>query len=185
MKLAQLLGYSLGAGLTILSFGVSEKAMAEGSFTFGNSTYYLTNALDWNNAQAAAVQMGGNLVTINSAEEQDFLNSSFGSAQLYWTGLNDIEVEGTFEWASGEEVTYANFAVDEPNNWQGLEDVVTMNWDGAGAWNDYPDNFNLLGIVEVVGDAPPQATPEASSTMGLLAIGLLGAVSYAKKKQAK
>ncbi|MFM6578530.1 MAG: lectin-like protein [Dolichospermum sp.] len=43
--------------------------------------YLLTNFGTWEQAQAEAQSLGGNLVTINSQEEQDFLVSTFGGNQ--------------------------------------------------------------------------------------------------------
>jgi Ca2+-binding RTX toxin-like protein len=121
-----------------------------------SSLYYLTSATTWNNAQAQAKAMGGNLVTINSQAEQDFLISKFGTNEHFWIGLNDVKQEGKFEWVSGEPVTYTNWTPGEPNN-ASNEDYVHLSKFSNGRWNDlderyYPNGFDgraIKGIVEV------------------------------------
>lgn len=103
---------------------------------------------NWTTAELAAVANGGHLVSINSADEQAFINSTFltgfFSNHPLWIGLNDALVEGSFVWSSGEAFIYDNFHAGEPNN-SGNEDYVAMNWHlssvhgGAlGDWNDTP-----------------------------------------------
>ena len=50
----------------------------------------------------------GNLVTINNAAEYAWLQETFGTNRSLWIGLNDVQKEGEFAWASGEAVTYTN-----------------------------------------------------------------------------
>jgi Ca2+-binding RTX toxin-like protein len=118
-------------------------------FEWNGSKYLLTGASTWEQAQAQAFALGGNLVTINSAAEQDYLISTFGSSEWLWTGLTDKETERTFKWISGEALTYENWAGTQPDNWAGNEDYVAMNWGGASKWNDFNNSTSLRGIVEI------------------------------------
>ena len=62
----------------------------------GNGHFYLpTLACTWAEAESLAVQLGGHLAAITSAEEQEFLTSTFGRRQV-WMGLTDEAVEGTW-----------------------------------------------------------------------------------------
>ncbi|BBH40871.1 hypothetical protein myaer102_34570 [Microcystis viridis NIES-102] len=113
-------------------------------------TYYLTTATTWTDAQVQAQAMGGNLVTINDAAENQFLVNAFGGNELFWIGFTDAVQEGNWQWINGEPVTYTNWASGEPNN-SGNEDYASLNWGGIGRWNDYKFNvYNLRGIVEVL-----------------------------------
>jgi len=115
-------------------------------------TYYLTTATTWTDAQAQAQAMGGNLVTINDAAENQFLVNAFGGSELFWIGLNDVAQEGVFKWINGEPVTYTNWNSGEPNNY-GNEDYVHFNWGSSGRWNDIPNSgYGGLhrGIIEVL-----------------------------------
>ena len=67
-------------------------------------------------AQNTCVELGGNLITISSEDENSFITnllSQFGDIYSpgVWIGLNDQEEEGDFVWVSGEPLTYTNWPV--------------------------------------------------------------------------
>jgi hypothetical protein len=72
-----------------------------------------------------------------------------------WIGLNDRQVEGTFQWLTGESVFYTNWEPGQPDNDLGNEDAAFM-WPltspAAGQWGDSLDTFDFWasGVVEVV-----------------------------------
>ena len=91
----------------------------------------------------------GYLVTITSADEQNFVNSKV-SAYNIWTGLSDENQEGYWKWMDGPEAgtvirigstdqsgKYNNWASGEPNNWGSGEDYMVMKWSGGTQWNDF------------------------------------------------
>ncbi|MFM7439738.1 MAG: lectin-like protein, partial [Snowella sp.] len=80
-----------------------------------HSVYYLTDSLSWLDAQAQAQALGGNLVTINDATENQFLTNAFGG-NLFWIGYTDQAEEGLWQWISGETSSYTNWSGGEPNN---------------------------------------------------------------------
>ncbi|MCS6281904.1 MAG: hypothetical protein HUM72_14945, partial [Dolichospermum sp.] len=123
-------------------------------FSYNGSTYLLTSYGTWQEAQAQAQSLGGNLVTINNQAEQDWLVSTFGVNQTLWIGLTDEVTEGQFKWVSGEISTYTNWLPGEPNNgWDG-EDYVEMNFGSPGKWNDSSSNQFRRGIVEITNISP-------------------------------
>nr|MDJ0799559.1 lectin-like protein [Calothrix sp. MO_167.B12] len=118
-------------------------------YTYGQSTYILSTAGTWSAAQAEAESLGGNLVTINDAAEETWLQTTFGTSEWLWIGFSDKDVEGSFQWANGEKVTYTNWAPSEPNN---SSPYVRMNYnDGSGGlqWGDYNSDASLQGIIEI------------------------------------
>ena len=64
---------------------------------------------DWHDARQKAVEEGAHLVSINDEDEQHWLQVIFRSHST-WIGLTDVEKEGTWQWDSGEPVTYTNWA---------------------------------------------------------------------------
>lgn len=132
--------------------------------------YHILEESTWTDAQAAAVAMGGNLVTINDLAENDWIFNTFGywgnQSRDLWIGFNDEAFEGTFVWADGDSNPYTNWASGQPDNYQGNnpidgEDYVHMYGFGSpygpGLWNDMHDadpgtagwTFGLYGIVEI------------------------------------
>lgn len=97
--------------------------------------------VSWTAAEAAAVALGGHLVTINNAAENQWIAERFSRFPYLWIGLNDAASEGTFRWSSGQPVTYQNFYSGEPNNYEGGEDYVHIYNFSSGSWK-WNDNQN-------------------------------------------
>ncbi|WP_265586168.1 lectin-like protein, partial [Cuspidothrix issatschenkoi] len=135
-------------------------------YQYNGSTYTLSNSGTWQQAQAEALRLGGNLVTINSQAEQDWLISTFGGTERLWIGLTDEVREGQFQWASGETSTYTNWYPGQPDNGGPTgENYVVINYDSAGKWNDYPNNLSpFRGIIEIQSPAIPAITLAVSSS---------------------
>ncbi len=126
--------------------------------SYNGNEYQLTSgSLSWEQAQAEAVSLGGNLVTINDAAEETWLKQTFSNNERFWIGLTDSNQEGNFQWVSGENSSYRNWASGEPNdykfngNFTAGEDYVQMNFGGARQWNDMPNSFagTFRGIIEI------------------------------------
>lgn len=127
--------------------------------------YQLTESLSWVKAQKQAKGLGGNLVIVNDAAEQEWLTQTFGTDERFWIGLTDRRTEGSFEWVDDEASTYRNWAPGQPSNDQfgGAlprgEDYVLMNWNSSGQWNDVPSSYsgNFRGIIEIDRGSEPEA----------------------------
>ncbi|MBL9141186.1 MAG: hypothetical protein JNK53_04910, partial [Phycisphaerae bacterium] len=118
----------------------------------------------WNAAEATAQLLGTHLVTIDSAEENEWIRLNFGNLlgvdRRIWIGFNDVAVEGTFQWADGSPVNYTNWNPGEPNNSGGVEDWAEF-LGSNGRWNDINEpggSFAHIGLVES-GSAPPPSCP--------------------------
>ena len=116
----------------------------------GCSGQILVEGPSWSEAQANANKLGGNLVTINDKEENDWIFKNFeqistGSSEGLGVmiGITDGEEEGTWKWISGENVTYSNWGTNQPDNSRGLENHAVIGWD-RGTWNDIQEDWNNL-----------------------------------------
>ncbi|MCX6874715.1 MAG: immunoglobulin domain-containing protein [Verrucomicrobia bacterium] len=153
-------------------------------------TYYLLTANSWTGAQTEAQTLGGNLVTINDAAENDWILTTCGqfftSSFQLWIGLTDQAVEGQFVWTSGEPVTYTNWAPGEPNNvasgtGEDYAHMVGTNYNGlpSGSWNDATDAASGFGtqngVVEV--QTPPAVVTVIASGITAQAATLNGTVN--------
>lgn len=116
----------------------------------GHDYFVSPNTHSWRDAQAEAVALGGNLVTINNVAEQTWLTTTFGSqanSSTLWIGYSDKDTEGSFQWASGETTSgYTNWASSEPNNYGGDEDYAQIS--GDGSWNDLGETTGH-GLIEL------------------------------------
>ncbi|WP_413360809.1 SBBP repeat-containing protein [Prochlorococcus sp. MIT 1201] len=132
-------------------------------FLRGQSLYKIVDGPSWTQAEANAVKLGGNLVTINDQEENDLVLDQLrnyvdsDNRGGYWIGYYSPDLTGDFVWSSGEVSQYENWwpgqgevtdytstglaegpyvHVIGPNG----DDVgIGENHDG-GKWNDFPDN---------------------------------------------
>lgn len=127
---------------------------------FGQSMYIAVGASSWFEAQQLALELGGNLVTINSAEENDFLVQHFSHHTQAYIGFTNDGVSGQWRWVDGSESSYTNWNNDdslgwsEPNNSGGDETVVAIKLGGpdrrfVGLWHDIPVSGTDVGIVEI------------------------------------
>ncbi|XP_051270834.1 hepatic lectin-like [Dicentrarchus labrax] len=105
--------------------------------------YFSTNYFTWSKSRDECRQKGGDLVQIDSREEQTFLELKLREKMnniwdKFWIGLTDSGKEGTWSWVDGsplnESLTF--WFPDEPDNWTGKdpdgEDCVRMG-ERAGA----------------------------------------------------
>lgn len=137
----------------------------------------------WINAENNAIARGGHLVTINDAEEEAWLRSTFGTKIRYWIGFTDSASEGNWVWVSGESATYTHWDVGQPDNGTPPdygEDFAVLNWNrDNGAWNDWDylryDYQKIDGIAEY----NPVPIPGA---VWLLGSGLVGFIALKRKK---
>ena len=158
------LEFETGEIETGLAVNLAAQQTYEGTLARYNGKEYLltSSAKSWENAQREAQDLGGNLVTINNAAEEQWLKQTFGEGESFWLGLNDRAQEGRFEWVSGEAVSYTNWDPNEPNNFRGDEDYATMNFSWRKQWNDDNGSKSYRGIIEV----DPVGVSEAKSYNG-------------------
>ncbi|MBK8980170.1 MAG: hypothetical protein IPM29_30075 [Planctomycetes bacterium] len=114
--------------------------------------YALTSPGRWDDAEQEARQAGAHLATVRNANEQAWIETTYGTGQNLWIGLNDVRVEGQFEWSSGESTTWRNWCPGEPNGGGGTdEDYVHIaafpGW-CVGDWNDAPVERSYAGLME-------------------------------------
>ena len=130
-------------------------AVVQGPVTYNGHSYYRLANSDWTTAEENAVRMlGGHVVTVDDAAENNFIKTTFADAAgsgRVWIGLNDAVTEGTFVYVSGQAYTYTNWDTNEPNN-AGDEDYVAM-YSGNGFWVDVKDLSSpgiglVYGVVE-------------------------------------
>ena len=89
------------------------------------------------------------LVTISSRQENIFIQENVGDSSV-WIGFTDEAEEGNWQWITGEEVTYTNWADGEPNGGE-VENGCELL--GDGTWNDQNVNSLRRFVFEVEVDS--------------------------------
>jgi len=115
-----------------------------------NHYYQPLECGNWEQCEAAAKNLGGHLVTINNATENQWLVDTFGYTP-YWIGLIKKEQPKTWQWISGEDTSYTNWLFGQPDGngdygWIGL-DSSSDGWDDCTV--DCYNQYAHQGIVEI------------------------------------
>lgn len=123
---------------------------------FEGSQYYKSNQpLSFPLALTAAENVGGALVKISSAEENEFLRQNIGT-DLCIIGLSDNAIEGEWRWTDGSTPTYLNFPNNLDNN--PSDDFAVMNfWNGE--WELTTDFVYKKYILEIPCTGGNNGTP--------------------------
>jgi uncharacterized repeat protein (TIGR02059 family) len=153
------------------SLGELDSGIAEIPFIRrGDSAYVIVEGPTWEEAEANAVKLGGHLVTINDAEENDFLiKNNFKG----WIGLTDKRVEGQWEWSSGQLFTLDDWIkpIFNRDNAHPLgQDYVYMDNDHEGIiqWDSvHQSQVQARGIAEIklAPNNAPTGTPTLSGNL--------------------
>ena len=103
----------------------------------GHTYYFIQRNSSWYAARYLCEKMGGHLVSIETAAENEYLWNFTGNAGV-WIGLTDQDHEGIWQWPDGSSLSYSNWAGGEPNNYagnnEGCENYGHQTTNGA--WND-------------------------------------------------
>ena len=125
-----------------------------------NHTYHLLSASSWSDAASVARSLDGFLVTVNDADEDQWLFDTFAIGDSVtrhlWIGLSDHEDEGNYRWHDGTPFVYRNWGDGQPGDGDD-EDYVHITGTNMGSidpatWNDLEDDpqyFPVYGVVEV------------------------------------
>ncbi|XP_071355696.1 CD209 antigen-like protein E [Trachinotus anak] len=130
----------------------------------GEMCYLFSNwSTPWTESRDRCKQQGGDLVKIDSEEEQRFLAQQLRekmstAADKFWIGLTDSKTEGEWLWVDGSrlDTSLSYWSNKEPDNWTGDnpdgEDCVRMGEKGAGhdlkCWFDKSCEANQKSICE-------------------------------------
>ncbi|KAF7661701.1 hypothetical protein LDENG_00255820 [Lucifuga dentata] len=104
--------------------------------------YFSTNPLTWSQSRSECQGKGGDLVKIDSKEEQKFLEEQLkqkmtNDEDKFWIGLTDSQEESRWLWVDNSPLEQSFWSGKEPDNWNGYnsagEDCARMGEKGGTA----------------------------------------------------
>ena len=103
--------------------------------SFGHYRYlYIPRFMTWSDAVQCCRQLGGTLLTIGAAEENEFVTNMIPFGRWVWLGLERVGADG-FRWINGDPMNYENFA-----------DTLQRNKNGYKVFNGTWCNEDIAGI---------------------------------------
>lgn len=160
----------------------------------GNGHFYTVtdSAMTWFDARGVATDLGGYLTSIGSLEELNFIRTSFGRTELFWTGLSTINGNGSFEWDDGEPLTFTYFGAYHPDATQ-LGAVVINSATARGFTRGSFRDVNLStdpiyrGVIERDTDPnaqnpPIDSVPDGGSTLALFGIATFAFGAWKRRR---
>ncbi|KAL1261850.1 hypothetical protein QQF64_007115 [Cirrhinus molitorella] len=92
--------------------------------------------MTWKDAEVTCLDHGGNLASVHSHGEHDFIKGLVKSSKTFWIGGFDAVSEGTWFWSDGSKMKFTLWSPTEPNNQGGVEHCIETNFRAKGLWND-------------------------------------------------
>ncbi|XP_066572123.1 ladderlectin isoform X2 [Amia ocellicauda] len=81
---------------------------------------YFSDQKDWSDAEGHCLSMGGNLASVHSEQEHNFLKQLVKTSDTKqnpaWIGGNDCQQEGVWRWSDGTNWDFTKWNSGEPNN---------------------------------------------------------------------
>jgi subtilisin-like proprotein convertase family protein len=128
--------------------------------------YYLLAATNWITSELWAQELGGHLVTVDTANEENWVYDTFTAYgtlnRNLWIGFTNSGLNTPYGWASGEtNVTYTNWLATQPLNTDGIRNYTAILsptnaipglWvlaDNNGFIYGSPATNRMYGVVEV------------------------------------
>ncbi len=104
--------------------------------------------LKWDKIQELAGEVGGRLVTITDSEKQKAVEELLEGRlrTYYYVGFRQTGKNAPWQWASGEEFSYSNWASGQPDC-MGNNEFYGSVIQADGKWNDLPDGYANAGFI--------------------------------------
>ena len=124
--------------------------------------------LSWNEHNDRAIAMGGHLVSITSAEENELVARIAGGRTVWIGGMRKGSGNGTgadhWCWCDGQPWIYANWALGEPNNYGGNENRIQLHGTSK-LWNDVGEGWRGPAVYQLPKEKSTQSAKKIQSAL--------------------
>ncbi|XP_077591129.1 C-type mannose receptor 2 [Stigmatopora nigra] len=117
-------------------------------------------SLSWDEARLSCRQQGADLLSVTELHEQTYINGLLsGYSAALWMGLNDLDINGGWQWADASPLKYLNWEQDRPDH-QEEENCAVIRTESSGRWQNRQCSQTLPYVCE----KRPNATLDPFST---------------------
>jgi hypothetical protein len=124
--------------------------------------------LSWNEHNDRALAMGGHLVSITSAEENELVARIAGGRTVWIGGMRKGSGNGPgaehWCWCDGQPWIYANWAPGEPNNYGGNENRIQLYGQNK-LWNDVGEGWRGPAVYQLPKEKSIQSAKKIQSAL--------------------
>ena len=124
--------------------------------------------LFWNEHNDRAIAMGGHLVSITSAEENELVARIAGGRTVWIGGMRKGSGNGPgadyWCWCDGQPWIYANWAPGEPNNYGGNENRIQLHGTSK-LWNDVGEGWRGPAVYQLPKEKSTQSAKKIQSAL--------------------
>uniref|UniRef100_A0A8C0IKA8 C-type mannose receptor 2 n=1 Tax=Chelonoidis abingdonii TaxID=106734 RepID=A0A8C0IKA8_CHEAB len=127
-----------------------------------NSCYQFNfqSTLSWREAWSSCKQQGANLLSITEIHEQTYINGLLtGYSSTLWIGLNDLDMNGGWQWSDNSPLKYLNWESDQPDN-PSEENCGVIRTESSGGWQNRDCSIALPYVCK----KKPNATSDPFTT---------------------
>nr|XP_025041736.1 C-type mannose receptor 2 [Pelodiscus sinensis] len=127
-----------------------------------NSCYQFNfqSTLSWREAWSSCEQQGANLLSITEIHEQTYINGLLtGYSSTLWIGLNDLDMNGGWQWSDNSPLKYLNWESDQPDN-PSEENCGVIRTESSGGWQNRDCSIALPYVCK----KKPNATSDPFTT---------------------
>ncbi|GEM_PF-924809 len=124
--------------------------------------------LSWNEHNDRALAMGGHLVSITTAEENELVARIAGKRTVWIGGMRKGSGNGPgadhWYWCDGQPWIYANWAPGEPNNYGGNENRIHL-FGHNKLWNDVGEDWRGPAVYQLPKEKSIQSAKKIQSAL--------------------
>ena len=129
------------------------------TFILGKCYYVEINLLNYSDSMVNCQNQFGSNHIGKLFEPRDLVTNNLVTTYAhglkvfeFWLGINDIEIEGTFQYATGGNLVFTNWHSGQPDNQYGIQNCVMTGsvYTSITEWDDQECDLLLHSICEII-----------------------------------